>query len=87
MEQVLTVAHIGAAKAGRTFGILDWLARRISVVISRSRSRRGIMRLSDRDLRDIGVMRTNLGPAAGFGGSRDLSERLARQSGSRSGTW
>ena len=30
MEQVLTVAHIGAAKAGRTFGILDRLARRIA---------------------------------------------------------
>jgi len=87
MEHILTAAHPGTNPAARARGLLARLARQISGMIARGRSRRGILRLSDRDLRDIAVTRKDLGPAAGFGSSRDLSDRLARQSGCRAGTW
>lgn len=87
MEQVLTVAHTGTAKAGGAQDILARPARRISTIIARGRSRRAILRLSDRDLRDIAVTRGDLGALAGLGTSRDLSDRLARRSGCRTGTW
>ncbi len=87
MERVLTAPRPGNMTAGGPLGVLARLARKISGMIERDRSRRGLLHLSDRDLRDIAVTRRELGSPAAFGSSRDLSDRLAQRSGSRSGPW